>query len=164
MLQVFFLCFVDVVLMVTLRARAQLCSLRVDAYPGDLSDQVVGEPVHEEGLGCSYRHGQVHPQLVPGSPHQPSLRGRLRQQLQTQRADLERMGHMGHNKLNDREINASAHRPNSRPGLPTMKTTMAAQHHSRERWYPSRPNRRPPIIPTIILDGGGTRKREVLII
>lgn len=32
-----------------------------------LSDEVVGEPVHKDGLRCGYSHGQVHPQLVPGS-------------------------------------------------------------------------------------------------
>lgn len=43
-----------------------------------LSDKVVGEPVHEDGLCCRYRHGEVHPQLVSGSSHQPPLRRRLR--------------------------------------------------------------------------------------
>lgn len=42
-----------------------------------LSDEVVGEPVHEEGLCRRYRHGEVHPQLVPGSSHQPPLCRRL---------------------------------------------------------------------------------------
>lgn len=56
-----------------------------------LSDEVVGEPVHEDGLCCCYGHGEVHPQLVPGSSHRPTLRRRLRQQLQTQSADLTRV-------------------------------------------------------------------------
>lgn len=53
-----------------------------------LSDEMVGEPVHEDGLRCCYRHGEVHPQLVPGSSHQLPLSRRLREELQTQRADL----------------------------------------------------------------------------
>lgn len=43
-----------------------------------LSDEMVGEPVHEDGLCCCYRHGEVHPQLVSGSSHQPPLCCRLR--------------------------------------------------------------------------------------
>lgn len=43
-----------------------------------LSDEVVSKPVHEDGLYCCYRHGEVHPQLVSGSPHQPALCRRLR--------------------------------------------------------------------------------------
>ena len=57
-----------------------------------LSDEVVGEPVHEDGLCSCYRHGEVHPQLIPGSSHQPALCRRLGQQLQTQSADLWREG------------------------------------------------------------------------
>lgn len=53
-----------------------------------LSDQVVGEPVHEDGLRRRYGHGEVHPQLVPGPRRQPPLGGRRRQQLEAQRADL----------------------------------------------------------------------------
>lgn len=53
-----------------------------------LSDQVVGEPVHQDGLRRRYRHGEVHPQLVPGSCCKPPLGGRRRQQLEAQRADL----------------------------------------------------------------------------
>lgn len=38
-----------------------------------LSDQVVREPEHKDGLCRRYRHGEVHPQLVPGSSHQLAL-------------------------------------------------------------------------------------------
>lgn len=54
-----------------------------------LSDQVEGEPVHEDGLRRRYGHGEVHPQLVPGPRCQPPLGGRRRQQLEAQRADLQ---------------------------------------------------------------------------
>jgi len=57
-----------------------------------LSDQVVGEPVHEDGLRRRDRHGEVHPQLVPGSSHQTPLGRRLGQQLQAQSSDLRRRG------------------------------------------------------------------------
>lgn len=54
-----------------------------------LSDQVIGEPVHEERLHCSDGHGQVHPQLVPGAPDQNTLGRSLRQNLQPQSPDHE---------------------------------------------------------------------------
>lgn len=43
-----------------------------------LSDEVVREPEHKDRLCCCYSHGEVHPQLVPGSSHQLALRRRFR--------------------------------------------------------------------------------------
>lgn len=43
-----------------------------------LSDEVVREPEHEDRLCRCYSHGEVHPQLVPGSLHQLALRRRFR--------------------------------------------------------------------------------------
>lgn len=56
---------------------------------------MVSEPVHEDGLRRRYGHGEVHPQLVPGSCCQPPLGGRRRQQLEAQRADLRDEGQRG---------------------------------------------------------------------
>lgn len=55
-----------------------------------LPNQVESQPVHEHGLCCGNGHGQVHAQLILGSSDQNALCGRLGQDLQPQRSDLQR--------------------------------------------------------------------------